>query len=279
MLTAYLFVCFAAVSYMKFAVLKAQGVDFARSPSPPSRRRSATNSCCLDAQRRFTNYPLVVPTLFRTFAFLIVVAILMFFEEAIVGLFHGRPISVSVAETGGTLEERIATGVLLLLIFVPYFALRSLSEVVGWNAPSTNSSLFVIVKAISIREVLLFESVTPLHARVLRSEYRAPGSQRFARRRPMSDEIRDGMERDPAQNEPSVDRRNAFRRAVGAAAATAAAAVGLDLTSHRPSFSKGHSTPSAKGAAPVGFAEPPALCISSAEPQNRTKPMVASPYG
>ena len=134
-LAAYLFVCFAAVSYMKFAVLKAQGVDFG-----PFAFAAVKAAICakfvllaraLPIERRFATYPLVVPTLFRTFAFLVVVVILMFVEEAIVGLFHGRPISVSIAETGGTTEERIATGVLLFLIFMPYFAFRSLSDVMG----------------------------------------------------------------------------------------------------------------------------------------------------
>ena len=137
-LAAYLFVCFAAVAYMKFAVLKAQGVDFA-----PFAFAIVKAAICakfvllgraLPIERRFATYPLVAPTLYRTFAFLVVVAVLMVAEEAIVGLFHGRPISVSLAETGGTTEERIATAVLLFLIFTPYFAFRSLGDVMGENA-------------------------------------------------------------------------------------------------------------------------------------------------
>lgn len=137
-LAAYLFVCFAAVAYMKYAVLKTQGVDFA-----PFAFAAIKAAICakfvligraLPIERRFTSCPLVVPTLFRTFAFLVVVAVLMFAEESIVGLFHGRPISVSLAETGGTNEERIATAVLLFLIFAPYFAFRSLGDVVGESA-------------------------------------------------------------------------------------------------------------------------------------------------
>ena len=137
-LAAYLFVCFAAISYMKYAILKTQGVDFA-----PFAFAAVKAAICakfvllgraLHIEDNFKTYPLIVPALFSTLAFLAVVVILMFVEEAIVGMFHGRAISESIAETGGTFEQRIATGLLLLLIFFPYFAFGSLSSVMGGHA-------------------------------------------------------------------------------------------------------------------------------------------------
>jgi hypothetical protein len=54
------------------------------------------------------------------------------FEEVIVGLIHDRTVADSIAEIGGgTLDQLIATSIIVFLIFIPFFAFRALGEVVG----------------------------------------------------------------------------------------------------------------------------------------------------
>ena len=45
-------------------------------------------------------YPLIVPTLYKSFAFVVLVSILTVIEEIIVGFFHGRKVMDSMAELG-----------------------------------------------------------------------------------------------------------------------------------------------------------------------------------
>ena len=53
-------------------------------------------------------------------------------EEAIVGLFHHRSIASSLSElVGPRLEETIAGFLIMLLVLIPFFAFRVLSEALG----------------------------------------------------------------------------------------------------------------------------------------------------
>ncbi|MGC2045499.1 MAG: hypothetical protein WA669_16885, partial [Pseudolabrys sp.] len=48
------------------------------------------------------------------------------------GYLHGRTIMDSLSEMGGGMrDQRIATILVLLLIFIPYFAFRSLGDIIG----------------------------------------------------------------------------------------------------------------------------------------------------
>jgi hypothetical protein len=133
-LTAYLYVCLAAVIYFKAAVLPAQGIAYA--PLGVAIIKAAI--CAkfmlmgrmLHIGERFN--PLIVPTLHRVIVFLLLLAVLTLVEEAIVGLIHGRKIWESVSEMGGgTFNQIIATIFIMFLILIPYFAFRSLGDIVG----------------------------------------------------------------------------------------------------------------------------------------------------
>jgi hypothetical protein len=64
--------------------------------------------------------------------FLLLLLILNALEEVVVGLLHHRNVTDSLVELGGgTLDQLIATSVVVLLILIPFFAFRSLGEVVG----------------------------------------------------------------------------------------------------------------------------------------------------
>jgi hypothetical protein len=81
---------------------------------------------------RFKNLPLIVPTLHRSFVFLLLLAVLTLIEEIVVGTIHGRTVLDSISGiAGGTFHQLVATILLIFLILVPYFAFRSLGDIVG----------------------------------------------------------------------------------------------------------------------------------------------------
>jgi hypothetical protein len=50
-------------------------------------------------------------------------------EEAVVGMFHHRPIAASLGElVGPRLEETLAGFLIMLLVLIPFFAFRVLGE-------------------------------------------------------------------------------------------------------------------------------------------------------
>ena len=138
-LTAYLYVAFGAVIFFKYAVLRGEGIDWA--PWGLALIKAALVAkfvllgSALHIGERHRSKPLIWPTLYKSAAFLVVVLILTAIEEMIVGLIYGRTVRQSIAEIGGgSPEQLVAQMVLLFMIFFPYFAVQSLSEVMGGNA-------------------------------------------------------------------------------------------------------------------------------------------------
>jgi hypothetical protein len=135
-ITVYLYVCFAAIIYLKAAILHAHGIAFA----PFSIAVVKAAICAkfmlignaLHIGGRYKTQALIWPTLHRSFAFLVLLLVLNILEEIIVGAIHHRGITDSILDVaGGTLNQLIASSVVVLLILIPYFAFRSLGEVVG----------------------------------------------------------------------------------------------------------------------------------------------------
>jgi hypothetical protein len=135
-IAVYLYICFAALAYLKSAILHAQGIAFA-----PFGFAAVKALICakfvlvgraLHLGERFKALPLIWPTLHRSLVFLVLLLVLNALEEVVVGYLHHRDVADSLAELGGgTLDQLIATSVVMLLILVPFFAFRSLGEVVG----------------------------------------------------------------------------------------------------------------------------------------------------
>ncbi len=135
-LAAYLFVCFAALLYFKSAILEAAGVSFA--PWGFAAVKALIVAKFMLVMRRFDRHPdhdtrpLIVPTLNKSLATLVLLVVLMVIEETIVGLIHGRAIWQALSELGGgTLHQRIGTIVILLLILMPMFAFRAVGDRIG----------------------------------------------------------------------------------------------------------------------------------------------------
>ena len=132
----YLYVFFAALIYLKAAILQAHGIDFA-----PFGLAAAKALICakfvlvgqaLRLGEQHKNRPLIWPILYKSAVFLVFLLALDALEEIIVGLIHHRPIAESIAEIGGgTLPQLLATSFVGLLMLVPFFAFKALGEVVG----------------------------------------------------------------------------------------------------------------------------------------------------
>ena len=136
-LATYLFVCFSALAGFKAAILNAEGISFA--PWLFALIKALVCAKFLLVGRWFglgdglaAKYPLIVSTLYRSLTFLLVLGLLTIVEEAIVGHLHGETLGASLGKIGGgTLAQFATTSVILLLVLVPFFAVRALGEIVG----------------------------------------------------------------------------------------------------------------------------------------------------
>jgi len=135
-IATYLYVCFAALYYLKAAILHTHGIAF-----EPLGLGAIKAAICakfmlfgraLHIGDRFSRHPLIVPTLYRSFAFGALLIILNIIEEIVVGAIHGRTLLDSLGEIAdGSFRQLIAATFVLLLILIPYFAFRSLADVIG----------------------------------------------------------------------------------------------------------------------------------------------------
>ncbi len=135
-LTAYLYVTLGAVIAMKTAVLHTRGIEFAPWGIAIVKALLLAKFMLLGRAlkigERDNTHPLIWPTLRRAFAFLVLLVALTTIEEIVVGLFHRQSIAESLGELfGHRLEETLAGIFIMLLVLVPYFAFRVLSEVLG----------------------------------------------------------------------------------------------------------------------------------------------------
>jgi len=134
--TAYFYVCFTALAYLKAAILQAHGIAFAPFGFAAVKALICAKFMSIGHAfhlgERYKKQALIWPILHRSFAFLALLIVLNALEELIAGYLHHRAFADSIADIGGgTLHQAIATSIILLLILIPFFAFRSLSEVDG----------------------------------------------------------------------------------------------------------------------------------------------------
>ncbi len=135
-ITVYLCICFSALAYLKAAILEAHGVAFAPFGFAVVKALICAKFImvgrALHLGERYRTQALIWPTLHKSLIFLVLLIVLNVAEEMIVGYVHGRAAMDTIAEFGGgTLDQAIATAVVMFLILVPFFAFRSLGERVG----------------------------------------------------------------------------------------------------------------------------------------------------
>jgi hypothetical protein len=132
----YLYIYFTALAYLKASILKAEGIAFAPFAFAAIKALICAKFILvgqmLHIGERLKTLPLIWPTLYKSLTFLILLLILNAVEEVVVGVIHHRSIVDSIASIGGgTLDQLIATSFIGVLVLAPFFAFRSLGEVVG----------------------------------------------------------------------------------------------------------------------------------------------------
>jgi Na+-translocating ferredoxin:NAD+ oxidoreductase RnfE subunit len=132
----YLFIFFTALSYFKATSLHAYGIDYAPFGLAAIKAlifaKFILIGRALHAGERFKSLPLIWPTLYKSLAFVVVLAVLDVIEEVVVGLIHQRTIWDSIVNIGGgTIDQAFATSIIVLLILIPFFAFQELGEIVG----------------------------------------------------------------------------------------------------------------------------------------------------
>jgi hypothetical protein len=135
-LTAYLYVTLGAVILYKTAVLHGQGISFVPWGIAVVKALLLAKFMLIGQAmkigERYTDRPLIWPTLYKSFVFLVFLAILTIIEEVVVGLFHHQSVAASLGElTGARLEEFLASILIVLLVLIPYCAIGVLSEALG----------------------------------------------------------------------------------------------------------------------------------------------------
>jgi hypothetical protein len=135
-LTAYLYVTLGAVILMKAAVLHDAGVSFTpwgiAAVKALVLAKFMLIGKAMNVGERYTDRPLIWPTLYKAFAFLVLLVVLTVIEEVVVGLFHNQSVAASLGElTGARLYETIAGIIIMLLVLIPYCAIGVLSEALG----------------------------------------------------------------------------------------------------------------------------------------------------
>ena len=135
-LAVYLYIALGAVIMMKTAVLHSEGIEFAfwgvAAVKAAVLAKFMLIGNALKIGERNTTSPLIWPTLHKAFGFLVLLIIMTTIEQVVVGLFHGQSISSSLGELVGLrLEETIAGFLIMLLILIPFFAFRVLSDALG----------------------------------------------------------------------------------------------------------------------------------------------------
>ncbi len=136
-LFVYLYITLGAVILMKAADLHSEGIAFTPWGIAAVKAAVLAKFMMLGyalkiGERNATARPLIWPTLRKALSFLVLLIIMTVIEEAVVGLFHHQSIAISLEELiGSHLAETIAGFVIMLLVLIPFFAFRVLSEALG----------------------------------------------------------------------------------------------------------------------------------------------------
>jgi hypothetical protein len=135
-ITVYLYIYFGALIYFKAAILQAYDVDYAPWGIAIVKALICAKFVLVGRMfhlgERYKDLPLIWPTLHKSFVFMVLLVVLNALEEVVAGFIHRRSTADIIANiNGGTLDQIVATSVLGMLIFIPFFAFRSLGELLG----------------------------------------------------------------------------------------------------------------------------------------------------
>lgn len=137
MISAYLFICFGALLFYKAAILHSDGIEFAPFGIAIVKALVVGKFVLIlhalkIGEQKDSARVLFADILKKSALFLIFLGALTVAEEFIVGLLHGRFVVDAVGDIGGgTLQQALATSMLMLLILIPYFTFRVVAVRLG----------------------------------------------------------------------------------------------------------------------------------------------------
>jgi hypothetical protein len=135
-IAAYLYICFFSITVLKVAILHTHGIAYMPVGTAFIKALLLAKFMMLGhglhIGERFSSHPLIWPTISKAFAFLLLLTVLTFLEEGVVGAISGLSVSQSLADLiGVNFVETLAKIFIVFLILVPYFAFVCLREMLG----------------------------------------------------------------------------------------------------------------------------------------------------
>jgi hypothetical protein len=137
MISSYLLVCFGALLFYKAAILRSDGIEFAPFGIAAIKALVLGKFVLIlhalkVGERKGGPAVLLLDIFKKSVVFLVFLSFLAVLEDIIANFFHGREIRDIISDIGGgTLQQVLATGILLLLILIPYFTFRIVSVRLG----------------------------------------------------------------------------------------------------------------------------------------------------
>lgn len=138
-LTLYLYICFGALILLKASILREEGISYTLWGVSVIKAVVVAKFMMvgrvMGLGRRYHHLPLIWPTLYRAFVFLVLLLALTTVEEIIVGVIRSRSLASSLQHVVGPIFfEGLAVCLVMLLILLPYCAFQSLADVMGGEA-------------------------------------------------------------------------------------------------------------------------------------------------
>ena len=135
-LSLYLYICLGSVMLYKDAVLSGAGITVTASGVAAVKAMILAKFMLLGRMlhvgKGFRDKPLIWPTLYHAFMFLLVLLMLTTIEELVVGMIHSRPVGTSLLHVvGPTLLQGGAACLIMFLILLPYSAFTCLGDALG----------------------------------------------------------------------------------------------------------------------------------------------------
>jgi hypothetical protein len=130
----YFFVVFSAIAFMKAAILDAYGITWTHWGIAALKAALCAKFVMLGRALRIGNgheqKPLIWQTVYQSVVFLVFVSALNIVEESVMGKIHGDHVRDTLSHVGGgTVEQMLATTLILFLVFLPFFAFSALHDV------------------------------------------------------------------------------------------------------------------------------------------------------
>ena len=135
-ISAYLYICFAALLFYKAALLRAEGIPFTLFGLAVAKALILGKFMLLAEDFNFAERAkparAALKILTKSALFALLLIVLSFIEEVMVGLVHGhKALDVAMSFAGGTLPQLFALALLMVLIMIPYFAFGEISTSMG----------------------------------------------------------------------------------------------------------------------------------------------------